>query len=138
MYTKHLNYRKVGMIMKKISIILMMVLIVLSISACEMSNYETPTIPQKYEVTLTLDYERVALTSNSPMNVYVDGEKIGKQEAGTIQDYTLFLEEGEYKFYLKNDGIYKTDEIPFEVTANNRAFDFGAKTRLTFGVEVWD
>lgn len=115
---------------------------VLLLTACDYSTYEVSSeeasLPEKYDVTVTLNYEEVFLTSNTPMNVYVGDEKLGRQEAGTLQSYSLSLEEGEYVFYLKNDGIYKTDEIKFEVTGDNQTFGFGAKTRLTFGVEVWE
>lgn len=125
------------MINKKIKLIITLILLVFLCSACELSDYEAPPNPEKYEVNITLDYEETFLSTNSPMNVYVDDEKLGRQEAGAIQNYRIHLEEGKYKFYLKNDGLYKTEEIEFEVTKNNCSFSFGAKTRLTFGIEVW-
>ena len=106
-------------------------------------EYTPPPPPEKYDVTISLDYQKIMdfqlgfIASNIPMNVYVDNEKLGTQEAGTVQSYKLSLEEGKHKFYLKNDGTYKTDVISFEVSPANRSFSFGAKTRMTFGVEVW-
>ena len=90
------------------------------------------------KVTIMLDYEEVFLTSNTTLNVYIDDEKIGRQEAGTAVEYPVSLEEGSHEFYLKNDGLYSTDKLTFEVTKDDQSFSFGAKTRLTFGVEIWN
>lgn len=92
----------------------------------------------KYHVTITLNYEEVFLTSNTTMNVCVDDVKIGRQEAGTKVSYDVSLEKGSHTFYLKNDGIYKTDQLSFEVFEDGQTFAFGTKTRLTFGMEVWN
>lgn len=91
-----------------------------------------------YDVTITLDYEEVFLTSNTTLNVYVNDQKIGRQEAGTEVEYPISLEKGSHEFYLKNDGIYSTEKLTFEVTKDDQSFSFGAKTRLTFGVEIWN
>lgn len=93
--------------------------------------------PVFYNVTITLNYEEVFLTTNSPINVFVDDVKLGRQEAGTTKSYTVQLEEGEYEFYLKNDGIYTSPKIEFKVTPTKKAFKFGTKTALTFGMEIW-
>ena len=91
-----------------------------------------------YEVTIILDYEEVPLTTNSPINICVDDTVLGRQDAGTKEAYTVSLGEGEHKFYLKNDGLYSTSKLPFDVSDQQTSFQFGAKTRLTFGVEVWE
>ena len=91
-----------------------------------------------YEVTIILDYEEVPLTTNSPINICVDDTVLGRQDAGTKETYTVSLDEGEHKFYLKNDGLYSTRKLPFDVSDQQTSFQFGAKTRLTFGVEVWE
>ena len=90
------------------------------------------------KVTITLNYEEVFLTTNTTMNVCVDDSKIGRQEAGTKVSYDVSLEKGSHTFYLKNDGIYKTDQLSFEVFEDGQTFAFGTKTRLTFGMEVWN
>lgn len=90
------------------------------------------------DVTIKLDYEEVFLTSNTTLNVYIDDQKIGRQEAGTEVEYPMSLEKGSHEFYLRNDGIYSTEKLKFEVTKNDQSFSFGAKTRLTFGVEIWN
>ena len=87
-----------------------------------------------HEVNIVLDYDEVFLASNTPMNVYVDDIKLGKQEAGTERIYTVTLEEGKHKVYLKNDGPYSTDKIEINVAADKTNFKFAAQTRLTFGV----
>lgn len=92
----------------------------------------------KCTVTITLNYEEVFLTTNTTMNVCVDDSKIGRQEAGTTVSYDVSLEKGNHTFYLKNDGIYKTDQLSFEVFEDGQTFAFGTKTRLTFGMEVWN
>lgn len=91
-----------------------------------------------YEVTIILDYEEVPLTTNSPINICVDDTVLGRQDAGTKETYTVSLDKGEHKFYLKNDGLYSTSKLPFDVSDQQTSFQFGAKTRLTFGVEVWE
>ena len=91
-----------------------------------------------YNVTIMLDYEEVFLTSNTTLNVYIDDEKIGRQEAGTAVEYPVSLEKGNHEFYLKNDGLYSTNKLAFAVTKDDQSFSFGAKTRLTFGVEIWN
>lgn len=108
-------------------------------SSVEDIDYETPLPEAKtYEVLIALDYQEALFTSNTPMNVYIDEEKINQQEAGVEQAYSMYLEEGKHKFYLRDDGIYKSSTIEFEVSATRCMFFFAAKTRLTFGVEVWD
>lgn len=118
------------------SLILLAMLILCSCGVSEVQE-ETPP-PVLYDVTITLNYEEVFLTTNSPMNVYVDDINLGRQEAGTEESYTVSLEAGEYEFYLKNDGIYSTDKLTFQVSPQTQTFRFGAKTRLTFGMEVWE
>lgn len=93
---------------------------------------------EKHNVTITLNYEEVFLTSNTTMNVYIDDTKIGRQEAGSKVSYDVSLEKGSHMFYLKNDGIYSTDKLSFEVFEDGQVFAFGTKTRLTFGMEVWN
>ena len=85
-----------------------------------------------YEVTIVLDYEEVPLTTNSPINLCVDDQEIGRQDAGTTETYTVILDEGVHKFYLKNDGLYSTEKLSFNVSEQSTSFQFGAKTRLTF------
>ena len=103
-----------------------------------MNSIESTYVPSSYEVSILVDYEKAFATSNTPMNVVVDGEKINLQEAGTTEVYTLFLEEGEHTICLKNNGFYSTSKINFIVSENNVVFEFGARTRLTFGVEFWE
>lgn len=85
-----------------------------------------------------MEYQSVDLTSNTPMNLYIDNDKINRQEAGITKSYDLKLTEGKHKIYMKNDGIYKTDVLEFEVDSSHTSFKFGAKTRLTFGVKIWE
>lgn len=107
----------------------------LLLSAC--ADYEPPPPPEEYEVTVYLEYQKVALTTNSEVNVYVDDIKLGRQSAGTNRTYTVSLEAGEHRFYLRNDGIWKSDAVIFDVPEQDSSFSFGTKTRLTFGMEVW-
>lgn len=113
-----------------------MLLVLITVLATLVGCEKNPT--DQYYVTIILDYEEVFLTSNTPMNVYVDDTKLGRQEAGSEVSYEVSLEEGTHEFYLKNDGIYKTDKLTFEVLKNDQSFKFGAKTRMTFGVEIWN
>ena len=114
---------------------ILVITLLLCISGCGAS---TKSEAETYYVTISLDYEEVFLTSNTALNVYIDNEKIGRQEAGTKVEYPIPLEKGSHEFYLKNDGLYSTEKLTFEVTKDNQSFSFGAKTRLTFGVEVWN
>lgn len=57
------------------------VIIILIFRACGGSGKTTKG--ETFHVTITLNYEEVFLTSNTPMNVYVDDTKIGRQEAGS-------------------------------------------------------
>lgn len=117
------------------SVLILAIILLLCASGCGSS---TKSEAETYYVTISLDYEEVFLTSNTPLNVYVDNKKIGRQEAGTKVEYPIFLEKGSHEFYLKNDGLYSTEKLTFEVTKDDQSFSFGAKTRLTFGVEVWN
>ena len=93
---------------------------------------------EQYNVTIYLDYEYVLLTSNTPMNVCIDNEVIAyHQEAGSLEIYEVTLTEGTHEICLKNDGIYSTKAIEFEVSKENQSFDFGAKTSLVAGVDFW-
>ena len=93
---------------------------------------------ESYDVTIYLDYEYVLLTSNTPMNVCIDNEVIAyHQEAGTQELYEVTLTEGTHEICLKNDGIYSTKTIEFEVFEESQSFDFGAKTSLVAGVDFW-
>ncbi len=101
------------------------------------SAEKTQSMPTFYNITITLNYEEVPLTTNSPINVFVGDIKLGRQEAGTSKSYTVQLEEGEYEFYLKNDGIYTSPKIKFKVMPNRKTFKFGTKTSLIVGMDIW-
>lgn len=116
--------------------ILIIILALLSLQV-SCSSDESAQV-EKFDVTITLNYEEVFLTSNTTMNVYIDDTKIGRQEAGSTVSYDISLEKGSHTFYLKNDGIYKTDKLSFEVSKDGQIFAFGAKTRMTFGMEIWN
>lgn len=88
-------------------------------------------------VKLILDYEKTLFSTATSMNVYVDDIYLGKQEEGKKVEYTFSLEDGTHEFYLKNDGVYSTKKLEFEVSEDDTEFNFGAKINLTFGVKVW-
>lgn len=128
-----------NMIIKTFMRLIVMKLLIISIllfNGCNGSNQEAKK--EKEMVKITVNYEKVAFTSNTPMNVYIGDKKIGRQEAGTKVVYKVELEKGTHEFYLKTDTVYKTDKIEFVVNDDNTEVYFGAKTRLTFGVEVWE
>lgn len=103
------------------------------------NNSNDTKVVNSYDVVINFDYEWKALTSNTPMNIIVDGKEIKHHhKAGKEKSYTITLEEGVHEIYLKNDGIYKTKKIEFEVDENNVYFEFGAAVRLTFGVDFWE
>lgn len=108
------------------------------ISGCESSESGSTETVESYNVYVTLNYQSVALTSNTPMNIYIDGNEIAHHHtAGFSHSYPLTLTAGVHEFYLKNDGVYKTDSLNFVVESNGQEFVFGTKTRMTFGMEVW-
>lgn len=104
---------------------------------CSCGSEEPKEVPKEYSVTVNLEYQKVPLTTNSEVNVYVDDIKLGRQAAGTSNSYSTSLTEGDHKFYLKNDGLWKSEEVTFSVSDSKNTFSFGTKTRLTFGMEIW-
>ena len=111
--------------------------ILLMFFLCSCGSEEPKEVPKEYSVTVNLEYQKVPLTTNSEVNVYVDDIKLGRQEAGTSSSYSVSLTEGDHKFYLKNDGLWKSEEVTFSVSDSKKSFSFGTKTRLTFGMEIW-
>lgn len=126
-----------------LGIIFFVFIIMFLLRACggDRDSGKTPkdSVPKisSYDVTISLDYEKVPLTTNSPINVCIDDLVIGRQDAGTKETYIVTLDEGTHKFYLKNDGVYSTTKLDFNVSEQHTYFQFGTKTRLTFGMEVW-
>ena len=119
-----------------IGYIIILVVIICLFRSCDDSNDTTDL--NTYSTTICLDYEYVALTTNTPMNIYIDDKEIvHHHKAGDIEAYDVVLSEGVHKICLKNDGIYSTKSIEFEVDKDNVYFEFGAKTSLVVGVEFW-
>ena len=117
-----------------------LIMSLLFLTGCESSSTNSSSVEevQKYSVYVTLNYQSVPLTSNTPMNIIIDGKEIAHHRTGGVANtYPLELTEGLHEFYLKNDGVYKTDSLNFVVERDGQEFIFGTKTRLTFGMEVW-
>ncbi len=119
--------------------VIMVLIVAYIFNSCvsEDDNKNVKTI-NSYNVIINIDYEWVSLTSNNPMNIIVDDKEIKHHhKAGEENSYSIKPEEGTHEIYLKNDTIYETKKIEFEVDKDNTYFDFGAAVRLTFGVDFW-
>lgn len=120
---------------KKILPVILGIIFALLLVGCGGETAEKPA--ETRSVKLILDYEKTLFSTATSMNVYVDDIYLGKQEEGKKVEYTFSLEDGTHEFYLKNDGVYSTKKLEFEVSEDDTEFNFGAKINLTFGVKVW-
>ncbi|MCM3443110.1 hypothetical protein ACUIJN_24830 [Metabacillus halosaccharovorans] len=55
---------------------------------------------------------------------------------GQTETLTLELKKGIHKFYVKNDGVYKTKELQFNVESEE-PINLYFQTKATFGIKLW-
>lgn len=116
-------------------------MLLLMLTACDdsydSSIRETTTI-KTYDTKIIVDYDKVLLTTNNPLDVYVDDVCIAEnQEAGSKWEYYVNLKEGEHEIYLKADTtlLNKTDTLKFNVNQSNTEFNFKTKINILFGID---
>ncbi|WP_029324723.1 SH3 domain-containing protein [Butyrivibrio sp. AE3004] len=67
-------------------------------------------------VSIKIDYEKAAFAYNDKVKIYVDGNNIGKMNAGNDKQFDISLVEGTHKIWAKRDALfrkYNTNKVEF-------------------------
>ncbi|MFK4343619.1 MULTISPECIES: hypothetical protein [unclassified Paenibacillus] len=89
-----------------------------------------------HDVTLIINREEAWGGAFLDYSIYLDDEEISSVSNGSTKQYALSLAEGKHTIYLKW-GIASSDKIDFTVSKESLRFFFSAKTKSTWGIDLW-